>query len=142
MDASKAGARHISHVATGPEEAGGYWRPGVVLADLPDDDVAIVEEVFAPVLTVQPATDVTHALELANSVPQALAGSVWGRDTSVVLAVANGLDCGEVWINCHLEQTPELPHGGRRHSGHGTDLSVLALAEYQRPKCITAAVDL
>jgi betaine-aldehyde dehydrogenase len=41
-------------------------------------------------------------------------------------------------LNCHLEQTAELPHGGRRDSGHGTDLSVLALTDYQQPKTIKA----
>ncbi|MEU0718562.1 hypothetical protein ABZ498_15405 [Streptomyces lavendulocolor] len=34
-------------------------------------------------------------------------------------------------------QTAELPHGGRGSSGHGTDLSVLALQEYQRPRTVT-----
>ncbi len=108
-----------------------------MLADLAQDDPVLLEEVFAPVLTVQATDTVEQALSTANAVPQALAASVWSRDASSALTLARGLNAGEVWINCHLVQTVELPHGGRGASGTGTDLSVLALGEYQRPKTIT-----
>ncbi|WP_460494854.1 aldehyde dehydrogenase family protein [Dactylosporangium cerinum] len=101
------------------------------------DDPAVTREMFGPALTVQAADDLDGVIALANSVPQALAASVWGTAVGPSLHLAGQLDCGEVWVNCHLEQTAELPHGGRRGSGHGTDLSVLALAEYQRPKTVT-----
>ncbi|MEU3964589.1 hypothetical protein AB0F42_33155 [Streptomyces buecherae] len=41
-----------------------------------------------------------------------------------------------------LVRTAELPQGGRGASGQGTDLSVLALHEYQRPKTVTARLAL
>lgn len=121
-------------------ERDGFWRPTALLADLPDDDPAVTEEVFAPVLTVQPVDDVARAVALANGQSQALAASVWSRDLASALDIASRIDAGEVWVNCHLAQTAELPHGGRRGSGHGTDLSVLALREYTRPKTVTAAL--
>ncbi|WP_256177966.1 aldehyde dehydrogenase family protein [Kitasatospora aureofaciens] len=77
------------------------------------------------------------ALAFANGVPQALAASVW----TAGLDLTARLDAGEAWLNCHLAQTAELPHGGRGTSGHGTDLSALALQEYQRPKTATARLD-
>ncbi|WP_327234760.1 aldehyde dehydrogenase family protein [Streptomyces sp. NBC_01317] len=123
-------------------EEGGYWRPARVLSELPDDDPAVVEEVFGPLLTVQAAESVDAAVALANGVPQALAASVWTRDIAAGLDLAARLNAGEAWLNCHLVQTAELPHGGRGASGHGTDLSTLALHEYQRPKTITARVRL
>ncbi|GGZ70873.1 aldehyde dehydrogenase family protein [Streptomyces echinoruber] len=141
LAATGAAVRHTGQVKPGPGEDGGYWRPSVVLADLPDDDEAVVTEVFGPVLTVQQARNVEHAVELANSMPHALAGSVWSADVGRALRLAGELDAGEAWVNCHLDQTPELPHGGRKGSGHGTDLSTLALAEYQRPKCVTVRLD-
>ena len=141
LAASTAGRRFPAEVVVTAEEQGGYWRPGAVLADLAGDDPAVVEEVFAPVLTVQRARDTDDAVRLANGQPYALAGSVWGGAAGPLLAVAGALNCGEAWVNCHLEQTGELPHGGRGRSGHGTDLSVLALAEYQRPKTVTVRLD-
>ncbi|WP_326999795.1 aldehyde dehydrogenase family protein [Dactylosporangium sp. NBC_01737] len=134
---SRAGVRRTGDVAVADGETGGFWRPGLILADLPADDPAVTREMFGPALTVQAADDLDGVVALANSVPQALAASVWGTAVGPSLRVAGQLDCGEVWVNCHLEQTAELPHGGRRGSGHGTDLSVLALTEYQRPKTVT-----
>ncbi|OIJ93045.1 aldehyde dehydrogenase [Streptomyces sp. MUSC 14] len=137
--AAASGAKHDVAAAVAPVsgEEGGFWRGARVLADLPEDSPALLEEVFGPLLTVQPARDVEHALDIAHGVPQALAASVWTRDLSRGLDLAGRLDAGEAWVNCHLVQTAELPHGGRRGSGQGTDLSVLALHEYQRPKTVT-----
>ncbi|MFJ4672603.1 aldehyde dehydrogenase family protein [Kitasatospora purpeofusca] len=121
-----------------PGRGDGLWRPARLLADLPDDDPAVVEEVFGPLLTVQHAPTVEAALALANGVPQALAASVWTTDLSTALDLTARLDAGETWINCHLAQSAELPHSGRGTSGQGIDLSTLALHEYQRPKTVTA----
>ncbi|MFD8967228.1 aldehyde dehydrogenase family protein [Streptomyces sp. NPDC059568] len=138
VGASAAKVTATGELALVEGEEGGFWRPARVLADLPDDDPAVVEEVFGPLLTVQAADTVEDALALANGVPQALAASVWTRDLPTGLDLAGRLNAGEAWLNCHLVQTAELPHGGRGSSGHGTDLSTLALHEYQRPKTITA----
>ncbi|GIJ44490.1 gamma-aminobutyraldehyde dehydrogenase [Virgisporangium aliadipatigenens] len=142
LSRTAAGVQRVGGLRLAEGEAGGYWRAGRILADLPADDPAVVEEVFGPVLTVQAASGPGELIHLANGVPQALAASVWGTNMGPAMTLAAALDCGEVWLNCHLEQTAELPHGGRRASGQGTDLSVLALAEYQRPKTITARLTL
>ncbi|WP_171163436.1 aldehyde dehydrogenase family protein [Streptomyces sp. I05A-00742] len=141
LDGSRAGVRHEAATAVTEDERDGYWRPATVLAELPDNDPAVREEVFGPVLTVQAVPDTDALVQAANGVPHALAASVWGESVPAVLRLAGALDAGEVWVNCHLEQTAELPHGGRRQSGQGTDLSVLALAEYQRPKTVTVALE-
>lgn len=130
------GAVNVPH-----SERAGFWRPTALLAELQDDDPAVVEEVFAPVLTVQAANGRHQAVALANSVPQALAASVWSTDIASALDLASRINAGEVWVNCHLVQTAELPHGGRGDSGHGTDLSVLAIREYTRPKTVTVALE-
>ncbi|MCB8901341.1 MULTISPECIES: aldehyde dehydrogenase family protein [unclassified Streptomyces] len=135
--ASDAKRNIVADIAPAPGEEAGHWRPARVLADLPDDDPAVTEEVFGPLLTVQRADGLAAALALANGVPQALAASVWTTDLTTGLELTAALDAGETWVNCHLVQTAELPHGGRGASGHGTDLSTLALQEYQRPKTVT-----
>jgi betaine-aldehyde dehydrogenase len=139
---TESGARSVqsSSIDPKPSEQEGFWRPACVLADLPEDDIAVTEEIFGPVLTVQHADSIEEALRLANGQPQALAASVWSGELATAVGLASKIDAGEVWLNCHLTQTAELPHGGRRASGNGTDLSILALHEYQRPKTITARV--
>ncbi|MFB7111663.1 aldehyde dehydrogenase family protein [Streptomyces sp. NPDC056190] len=138
VTASAAGRNFAADIAPRPGEENGFWRPTRILADMPDDDPAVVEEVFGPLLTVQHAEDLAAAVALADGVPQALAASVWTRDLTTGLELVGRLNAGEAWLNCHLVQTAELPHGGRGASGHGTDLSTLALHEYQRPKTVTA----
>ncbi|MGN6688392.1 MAG: aldehyde dehydrogenase family protein [Actinomycetales bacterium] len=44
------------------------------------------------------------------------------------------LDAGSVWLNCHSVLSPEMPHGGFKASGHGSDLSLVSLEEYTRVK--------
>ncbi|WP_241989755.1 MULTISPECIES: aldehyde dehydrogenase family protein [unclassified Streptomyces] len=141
IGSSAAGVRIGGDMAVASGERNGYWRSGMVLADVPEDDPAVTEEVFGPVLTVQAVDSMEEMVRVANGVPHALAASVWGEASSSVLRLARALDAGEVWVNCHLEQTAELPHGGRKESGHGTDMSVLSLTEYQRPKSITVNVE-
>lgn len=139
--ASSAAKRNLAAgIAPDAGEERGHWRPARLLADLPYDDPAVTEEVFGPLLTIQRAESVEAALALANGVPQALGASVWTTDLGTGLDLVARLNAGEAWLNCHLVQTAELPHGGRGTSGHGTDLSVLALHEYQRPKTVTVRV--
>ncbi|MFI5757395.1 aldehyde dehydrogenase family protein [Streptomyces sp. NPDC051569] len=126
----------------GNGEDGGSWRPARVLVDLPDDDPAVREEVFGPMLTVQSLDTVEGATAPANGVPQALAATVWTRDIVMGLGLASPLNAGVTWLSCYLVQTAELAHGGGGTSGHGTDVSTLTLHEYQRPKTITARVRL
>ncbi|MFE2323016.1 aldehyde dehydrogenase family protein [Streptomyces sp. NPDC059385] len=139
---ASSGAKRNFAAGVSPDagEQRGHWRPARLLADLPYDDPAVTEEVFGPLLTVQQAPHVEAALALANGVPQALGASVWTTDLTRGLDLVARLNAGEAWLNCHLVQTAELPHGGRGASGHGTDLSILALHEYQRPKTVTVRV--
>lgn len=119
-----------------------YFRPTALVTDCRPHSAVVLDEVFGPVLTLQEVPTLDEAVRLANAVPQALAASVWTRAIDAALAIAPRLHAGEVWVNCHLAQTAELPHGGRGSSGTGTDLSVLALAEYRRPKTVTVRVGL
>ncbi len=54
---------------------GGYYYRPTVIADLPNDSRVIQEEIFGPVLTVQPFDSEDEAVELANSTPYGLASA-------------------------------------------------------------------
>lgn len=120
----------------------GYWRPASVTVVEPNNPAhrALVHaETFGPNLTVQTYPDGHYdtAIHLANGVPQALAGSVWTRSLDLAHRLAPRLRGGETWVNCHLVQTPELPHSGRGDSGTGVDLSTEAVGWCRRPHTIT-----
>ncbi|WP_329058903.1 aminobutyraldehyde dehydrogenase [Amycolatopsis sp. NBC_01480] len=124
-----------ARVETGGTAPGpGFHFAPTVVSGLRQDDEIVQEEVFAPVVTVQPFTDEEHAVELANGVPYGLASSVWTHDLGRAARLSRDLDFGCVWVNTHGPLVAEMPHGGFGHSGHGKDLSAYAFAEYTRVK--------
>jgi betaine-aldehyde dehydrogenase len=119
---------------------GGYFFEPTVIEGVRQDDEIVQEEVFGPVVTVQRFATEEEALRLANDVRFGLAASVWTNNHDRVLRVSEALDFGKVWVNCHLVVAAEMPNTGYKHSGHGNDLSALAIEEYTRVKHVMSAV--
>lgn len=105
----------------GPPFAKGAFLEPTVLAGLSQSSRCVQEEIFGPVVTLQPFATEAEAIELANGVPYGLAATVWTRDAAKADRVAEALDSGMVWVNCWLVRDLRVPFGGMKQSGVGRE---------------------
>lgn len=112
----------------------GFFHEPTVVGGVHQDDEIVQEEIFGPVVTVQSFADEAEALHLANGVRFGLAASVWTTDHDRAMRATRALHTGIVWVNTHGTTVSEMPHGGVKHSGYGSDLSLSGLLDYTQVK--------
>src|SRR5205807_7022597 len=112
-----------------PVPGGAYMQPTVIEARDPADAI-VQEEVFGPVLAIQQADDVEHAIALANGTGYGLAAAVWTSNVTTAHRVARRLRAGTVWVNTFDVSSLTTPFGGVKASGQGRDRSLHALDSY------------
>ncbi|NUS23516.1 MAG: aldehyde dehydrogenase [Streptomyces sp.] len=119
---------------------GGYYYKPTVIADLPNDSRVIQEEIFGPVLTVQPFDSEDEAVALANSTPYGLASGVQTTNLARAHRVADRLQAGIVWVNDWAMLDPAVPFGGVKDSGFGREYGPEALAAYTKVKSVVVSL--
>jgi len=117
----------------------GYFIQPTIVRDIEDGSRLVDEEQFGPVLPVIKIKDAEDALARANASLYGLGGSVWSNDLDAAYDLAGRMEAGTVWINKHADLAPNVPFGGAKFSGLGTELGEEGLAEFTQVQVINAA---
>jgi len=130
------GAKLLTGGAAPPEglERGYFVRPTVFSEVTPEMTIA-QEEIFGPVLVIEPYEDTDDAVRIANDTVYGLAGGVWSADADRAIGVAKRIRTGQVEINGGAFN-PLAPFGGYKQSGHGRENGRFAIEELLQVKSL------
>ncbi len=115
---------------------GGFYVAPTVIEGLGPACRTNQEEIFGPVVTLQPFDTEEEALALANDTAYGLAATLWTTDLKRAHRVAAGIDSGIVWINTWLLRDLRTPFGGVKASGLGREGGFDALEFFTEPQNI------
>ena len=136
-DARQKGAE----VHTGGERIGnkGYFYQPTVLTNVGKDARMMNEEPFGPLAMIAPFKDLEEVVEEANRLPYGLAAYAFTRSAKTANAVASKVETGMMTINHLGLALPEVPFGGVKDSGYGSEGGSEAIEAYLNTKFVTQA---
>ncbi|PTB17887.1 NAD-dependent succinate-semialdehyde dehydrogenase [Trinickia symbiotica] len=126
-------------IATGGERIGseGNFFAPTVLTDVPLDADVFNNEPFGPIAAVRGFDSLEEAINEANRLPYGLAGYAFTRSFSNVHLLTQRLEVGMLWINQPATPWPEMPFGGVKDSGYGSEGGPESLEPYLVTKSVT-----
>ena len=130
------GAKLLTGGTAAPEglDKGFFVRPTVFSEVTPEMTIA-QEEIFGPVLAIQPYDGEDDAVRIANDSAYGLAGGVWSADQDRAIGVAKRIRTGQIEINGGAFN-PLAPFGGYKQSGHGRENGRYAIEELLQVKSL------
>ncbi|UFN48182.1 aldehyde dehydrogenase [Roseomonas sp. OT10] len=116
-------------------EAGIYYLP-TIIAGLPNSARVCQEEIFGPVVVVQPFEDEAEAVAIANDSEYGLACGIWTRDQGRAWRVGRSVAAGTVWVNTYKQFSISTPFGGVKDSGLGREKGRQGLRAWMQQKSL------
>ena len=133
--------RHGGKVKTGGHrigDQGNFYEPTVV-TELSNDAQAMNVEPFGPLAVINPFKSFDDAVTEANRLPFGLAAYAWTRSAKTANAIASSVEVGMITINHLGLAIPEVPFGGVKDSGYGSEGGSEAIEAYLNPKFVSQA---
>ncbi len=127
----KTGGKRIGNV-------GNFFEP-TVLSDLTLDMRVMNEEPFGPLALMVPFKSFDDVVAEANRLPYGLAAYAYTRSAKTANAIAAAVESGMMSINHHGLALPEVPFGGIKDSGYGSEGGLEAMEAYLNTKFVTQA---
>lgn len=126
-------------VAAGGERigaAGNFFAP-TVLTGVPLDAKVFNEEPFGPLAAIRGFTTLDEAIAEANRLSFGLAGYAFTRSLKNAHRLAHELEVGMLYVNQPATPSAEMPFGGIKDSGYGTEGGPEALDAYLNTRAVT-----
>lgn len=126
-------------VETGGERigtVGNFFMP-TVFNNVPLDADVFNNEPFGPVAAIRGFDTLDEAIIEANRLPYGLAGYAFTKSIANVHALSHRLELGMLWINQPAAPSPEMPFGGVKDSGYGSEGGPEALEAYLVTKAVS-----
>ena len=133
------GKNEGARVTTGggrTSQAKGWFVDPTVFGDVDNKMTIAQEEIFGPVLSVIPFSDVADAVNIANDSPYGLSGSVWGADADQATDIARQVRTGTITVN-HFGMAFGAPFGGYKNSGLGRELGPEGVDAFMEKKALS-----
>jgi succinate-semialdehyde dehydrogenase/glutarate-semialdehyde dehydrogenase len=133
-DAVKKGAKLL----TGGQRignAGNFWQP-TILADVPKEAKVFNDEPFGPVAAIQPFDTLEQAIAESNRLLMGLAGYAFTKSLKYSDLLARKLEVGMLWMNMPAMPSAEMPFGGVKDSGYGSEGGPEALEAYLNSRAV------
>ena len=134
-DAVRKGAT----LATGGERigaSGNFFAP-TVITDVPLDAMVFNDEPFGPMVAMRSFTTLDEAIAESNRLPFGLASYAFTRSLKNAHQLAQNLQVGMLWVNQPAMAWPEMPFGGVKDSGYGSEGGSEALEAYLNTKSVS-----
>ena len=126
-------------VATGGKrlgDAGNFFAP-TVLTDVPLEAKVFNDEPFGPVAATRAFDTLDEAIAEANRLPYGLAAYAFTRSLKNAHLLAQQVETGMLWINQPAAPWPEMPFGGVKDSGYGSEGGPEALEPYLNTRAVS-----
>jgi acyl-CoA reductase-like NAD-dependent aldehyde dehydrogenase len=125
-----------AEILTGGELEGELIQPTVIANASPDLKVSC-EEVFGPVVTVNPYESLDEALELANGTKYGLQGGIFTENVRTALRAAQELEFGGVTVNeAPTFRADQMPYGGVKDSGNTREGPAYSVREFTEERVV------
>jgi succinate-semialdehyde dehydrogenase/glutarate-semialdehyde dehydrogenase len=130
--------KHGASVATGGERigsSGNFFAPTVLL-DVSLQSKVFNEEPFGPMAAIRTFKTLDEAIDESNRLPFGLASYAFTRSLKNAHQLSQNLQVGMLWINQPAVAWPEMPFGGVKDSGYGSEGGSEALEAYINTKSV------
>jgi succinate-semialdehyde dehydrogenase/glutarate-semialdehyde dehydrogenase len=120
---------------------GNYFQP-TVITGAPVESKIMNNEPFGPVALLSPFSSNDEVIREANRTPYGLASYFYTRDVGKITNVIPKIETGNIAVNYHGIALPEVPFGGIKDSGYGSEGGVEGIEAYLNIKYVCQAPDI